>query len=76
MEYPKAIIKGRKNIEGTVLGCLFQDLLLIKEYDIRYNNFISDEGKFYFGILNNLLRKNILEVTDTDIRLNSTDDYY
>lgn len=74
MEYPKAIIKGRKNIEGTVLGCLFQDLLLIKEYDIRDNNFISDEGKFYFGILNNLLRKNILEVTDTDIRLNSTDD--
>lgn len=74
MEYPKSIIKGRKNIEGTVLGCLFQDLLLIKEYDIKDNNFISDEGKFYFGILNNLLRKNILEVTDTDIRLNSTDD--
>lgn len=74
MEYPKSILKGRKNIEGTVLGCLFQDLLLIKEYDIKDSHFLSTEGKFYFGIINNLLRKNILEITDTDIRLNSSDD--
>lgn len=74
MEYPISILKGRKNIEGTVLGCLFQDLLLIKEYDIKDKHFFSEEGKFYFGIINNLLRKNVLEITDTDIRLNSSED--
>lgn len=74
MSYPESILKGRKGIEGTVLGCLFKDILLIKEYKIQESQFISTEGKFYFGILNNLLRNNICEITDTDIRLTSTDD--
>ena len=74
MSYPERIIKGRKSIEGCLLGCLFKDVLLIKEYKLDESMFISTEGKFYFGILSNLLRQGVLEITDTDIRLTSTDD--
>ena len=74
MKYPESILKGRKSIEGCVLGCLFKDILLMKEYKIKESDFISTEGKFYCGILNNLLRNNICEITDTDIRLTSSDD--
>lgn len=74
MSYPERIIKGRKSVEGCILGCLFKDMLLIKEYKLKESMFISTEGKFYFGILNNLLRQGIVEVTDTDIRLTSSDD--
>lgn len=74
MSYPEQILKGRKAIEGSILGCLFKDLFLVKEYKLEESQFISTEGKFYFGILNNLLRQGISEITDTDIRLTSSDD--
>lgn len=73
MKYPERILKGRKSLEGCLLGCLFKDILLIKEYKIKETYFISTEGKFYYSLLSNLLKNNISEVTDTDIRLVSPD---
>ncbi len=66
--YPK-LMEGRKAIEANVLGCLFQDILLLKEYKVKSTNFLSDEGKLLFTIANHLSDKNILEITDTDIKL-------
>ena len=70
MKYPEQILKGRKAIEGSLLGCLIKDIALIKEYNLNEDMFISTEGKFYFNILNTLLKQGVVEVTDTDIRLN------
>lgn len=67
--YPSRIMENRKGIEANVLGCLLQDMLLIKEYNVKHKDFLSDEGKFYFDIINHLSQKNITEPTDTDIRL-------
>ena len=74
MKYPEQILKGRKAIEGSLLGCLIKDIALIKEYNLNEDMFISTEGKFYFNILNTLLKQGVVEVTDTDIRLNCQDD--
>ena len=52
MKYPEQILKGRKAIEGSLLGCLIKDIALIKEYNLNEDMFISTEGKFYFNILN------------------------
>lgn len=73
-KYPKRIMEGRKGIEANVLGCLFNDMLLIKEYEMKNKDFLSDEGKFYFDIVTHLSKKNILEPTDTDIRLLCNDE--
>ena len=73
-KYPEVITKGRKTIEANVIGCLFKDILLVKEYNIKYKDFVTDEGKFYFGIIKSLSEKNVSEVTDTDIRMTVSDD--
>lgn len=73
-KYPDSIMNGRKTIEAHVLGCLFEDMLLIKEFNIKNNDFISDEGKFYFDICKILADRNILEPTDTDVRLLCSND--
>lgn len=73
-KYPKSVMDGRKSIEANVLGCLFNDILLVKEYKIKNSDFVSEEGKFYYDIVKHLSDKSILEPTDTDIRLLCSDD--
>lgn len=73
-KYPEIINKGRKGVEANVLGSIFKDILLIDEYDIPENLFISDEGKLYYSIAKTLSSKKINTVSDTDIRLNCSDD--
>lgn len=73
-KYSEVITKGRKTIEANVIGCLFKDILLVKEYNIKDKDFVSEEGKFYFGIIKSLSEKNVSEVTDTDIRMTVSDD--
>lgn len=67
--YPESITKNRLKKEGLLLGDLFNDLLLIKEYKIDEDMFITDKGRFYYTIMNGLIRKDIFKTTDADIRL-------
>lgn len=69
MEYPKELTKNRLNKEGLLLGDLFNDMLLIKEYKITEDIFMTDKGKFYFTILSQLMKKEIFTPTNTDIQL-------
>lgn len=71
---PSYLTKGRMSVEGVVIGCLFHDILLAKEYAITDDMFITNEGKLYFGIIRKLSSKNVSTVCDTDIRLNCSDD--
>ena len=68
------ILGKRSHLEGVVLGCLFKDILLIKEYNIKENMFATTQGVFYFRILDVLVKKAVIKITDTDIRLNCSDD--
>lgn len=71
---PEYILKGRASTEGVVLGCLYNDILLAKEYELTQDMFITKEGMLLFAIIKKLLNKNVMTVCDTDIRLNCSDE--
>ena len=53
-ELPKYLQTNRKSYEGTVLGCVINDIYLLKEYDLTTDLFITKEGELIFTILNKL----------------------
>ena len=69
MSYPEAITKDRLKLEGLLLGDLFNDLLLVKEYSIDEELFKTEKGNFYFSIINALVKNNVFKTTDADIKL-------
>ena len=66
-KYPEALLKGRLPIEGNVIGCLFQDPLLLDETTLTPEDFITKDGHFYFKLIKMLRDKNINEITDVDV---------
>ena len=73
-QYPEQILKNSSSNEGLLLGALFNDIMLFKEYNITEDLFISKEGRFYYGVIKALSEKGINTITDTDIRLLLSDD--
>lgn len=67
LEYPEVLLKGRVNVEGSVIGCLLKDPLLIDDTNLNNTYFASKDGLFYFTIVNTLRSKNISTITEIDI---------
>ena len=74
-KYPEALLKGRLTVEGNVIGCFFQDPLLLDETTCTPEDFITSDGHFYFTLIKMLRNKNINEITDVDILSLNTDIY-
>lgn len=74
MNYPDKVTQGRLAIEGCVIGVIMHDILAIKEYKLRSDMFITEEGGFLFQVLKVLSDNNVMEITDTDIRLYLNED--
>ena len=53
-DLPDYLKSGRKSCEAVVLGCLYEDPMLLGDYDIDTDMFISEEGSFLFTILKTL----------------------
>ena len=66
-KYPEMLLKGRLTIEGNVIGCFFQDPLLLDETICTPGDFVTQDGHFYFKLIKMLRDKNINEITDVDI---------
>ena len=66
-EYPKALLEGRVNVEGAVIGCLLKDMLLLDDSNLNKTFFASKDGLFYFAIIETLRKKNINTLTEIDI---------
>ncbi|MFQ9298736.1 MAG: DnaB-like helicase C-terminal domain-containing protein [Clostridia bacterium] len=73
-DLPDYLKTGRKSSEACVLGCLYEDPVLLNDYDIDSELFISEEGSFLFTILKTLSNKKINKINDTEIRLNCNAD--
>ncbi len=56
-KYPKELLKGRVTTEANVIGCLWQDPLLIDESNLDVKNFITKDGAYYFALAKNLRDK-------------------
>lgn len=67
-KYPEEILlKGRLPIEGNVIGCFFQDPLLLDETTCTADDFLTEDGHYYFQLIKMLHEKHINEITEVDI---------
>lgn len=71
-DLPEYLQKGRKQVEGTVLGVLFQDIMSVKEYKLD-DMFITNEGMILYRIVKTLSDNNVFKATDLDIKLQCDD---
>lgn len=73
-KYPPQLLKGRLEVEGNVVSCMFKDMLLLDDSKLESKNFISQDGYFYFSLLKNLRKKGFYSLDEVTILSNSTDD--
>lgn len=53
-KYPKELLEGRLTIEGNVIGCIYQDPLIIDECDFATTDFVTTDGNFYYQLAKKL----------------------
>ena len=73
-KYPAQLLKGRIEIEGNVVSCLFKDMLLLDDISLTKNDFITNDGLFYFLLLTNLRSKGFYSLDEVTILSNSNED--
>ena len=73
-KFPAQLLKGRVEVEGNVVSCLFKDMLLLDETTLEQKDFITSDGLFYFSLLKNLRKKGFYSLDEVTILSNSTED--
>lgn len=67
------ILKGRIEIEGNVVSCLFKDMLLIDDTELSKSMFVTSDSLFYFSLINDLRKKGFYSLDEITILSNSTE---
>lgn len=73
-KFPKELLKGRVEVEGNVISCLFKDMLLLDETSLTQKDFVTSDGLFYFSMLNQLRKKSFYSLDEVTILSNLSDD--
>lgn len=73
-KYPKELLEGRINAEANVVGILWQDPLILDEVSLSSSDFLSKDGRFYFGIEKHLRSKNLNEFDEVAVISNLSED--
>lgn len=66
-KYPKELLEGRINAEASVIGVLWQDPLILDEISLSSADFLSKDGRFYFGVEKHLRSKNLNEFDEVAV---------
>ncbi len=66
-KFPKEILEGRMLVEGNVIACLMKDMLLLDDSNLNADFFISDDGRFYFNMLQYLRDKKFSSLDNVTI---------
>lgn len=69
-KYPEQLLKGRITIEGNVISCLFKDILLLDECNLKIEDFLSIDGRFYFALIQNIRSKGFPSIDEVTILSN------
>lgn len=69
-KYPVPLLKGRVETEGNVVSCFFKDMLLLDETSFTPENFITQDGRFYFELVNHLRNKGFYSLDEVTILSN------
>lgn len=73
-KYPKEILDGRINAEANVIGIIWQDPLILDEISLTTSDFLSKDGRFYFGIEKCLRSQNLNDFDEVSVISNLTED--
>lgn len=65
------ILDGRISVEGNLIACLSKDITLFDDCSLNSNQFLSKDGRFYFGLLNDLRKKGFNNIDEITILSNS-----
>jgi hypothetical protein len=66
-KYPKELLENRYMYEGNVIGIIYKDILVLDEVDFKSDDFITQDGRFYFEIANNIRKKGFNVIDDCTI---------
>ncbi len=72
-KYDERLLEGRISTEGNVIACLVKDITLIDDTKLESKQFLTKDGRFYFGLINSLRKKNFNTVDEVTILSNSTE---
>ena len=70
-KYDERLLKGRIEIEGNVIACIFSDPLLIEDSTLNPKNFITKDGRFYMSMAKDLRNKKLSVFDEVSILSNS-----
>lgn len=65
--YPPELLEKRITAEGNVIGLIYNDPLLLDEIKLSDNDFLSSDGRFFFGVAKELRRNKVNEFTEVAI---------
>lgn len=69
-KYPAPLLKGRIETEGNVVSCFFKDMLLLDETSFVPENFVTQDGRFYFELVSHLRKKGFYSLDEITILSN------
>ena len=69
-KYPAILLKGRLEAEGNVVSCFFKDMLLLDDTTFESDDFITSDGRFYYGLVSNLRKKGFYSLDEITILSN------
>lgn len=73
VDYPKELLDQRLTVEGNVIGCLYQDLLMLDENRLSASDFITEDGRFYFNVAKKMREQKYVSIKEVDISTVSKD---
>lgn len=73
-KYPKELVDVRMNIEGSVIGLLAKDLLIIDDSNIKVTDFKSEEGRIYYKVLRDIRKKGFVSLDESTLLANLSGD--
>ena len=68
------MLKGRVEIEGNVVSCLFKDMLLLDDINLDKKDFLTSDGLFYFSLLKHLRGKGFYSLDEVTILSNTKEE--
>ena len=69
-KYPEELLNGRLNAECNVIGLIFNDPLILDEINLTTQDFLSIDGRFYFGVARQLKKLGINDFSEVAILSN------
>lgn len=75
-KYPEPLLKGRVEAEGNVVSCMFKDMLLLDEISVEAKDFITKDGRFYYGLLKDLREKGFSTIDEMTIATNTKEEVF